>query len=97
MTNTIAAKKALRKSKRRYLINKVRKSSIRTCIKKVRHYIDNGLLQEAEKHFVVAQSKVMVGVTKKVIKLNTASRIISKLSHKIKSISTFVETGQTKK
>ncbi len=87
MANHSSAKKAIRQTVKKTLINKNRASRIKTYIKKVLQEIDNGSKENANLALVTAQSEVMKGVTKKIIKLNTASRKISKLSQKIKNMS----------
>ena len=86
MANHSSAKKALRQTIRKTIINKSRMSRIKTYIKKVHQAISEGEQDKAKKAFIVAQSEVMVGVTKGVLKLNKASRVISRLAHKIKKI-----------
>lgn len=86
MANHSAAKKAVRHSAKRTLINKSRKSKIKTYIKKVLHAIESGVALDASKAFMEAQSQIMKGVTKNVLKLNTASRKIANLAKKLKAM-----------
>ena len=87
MANHSSAKKALRQTIKKTLINKSRISRIRTYIKKVSQAIAAGSKQEAKDALIIAQSEVMRGVTKRVLKLNTASRKISRLAQKLKNMS----------
>ncbi|WP_316355035.1 30S ribosomal protein S20 [Candidatus Trichorickettsia mobilis] len=87
MANHSSAKKALRQTIKKTLINKSRISRIRTYIKKVSQAIAAGSQQEARDALIIAQSEVMRGVTKRVLKLNTASRKISRLAQKLKNMS----------
>jgi small subunit ribosomal protein S20 len=87
MANHSSAKKALRQTIKKTLINKSRISRIRTYIKKVSQAISAGSKQEAKDALIIAQSEVMRGVTKRVLKLNTASRKISRLAQKLKNMS----------
>jgi len=87
MANHSSAKKALRQTVKKTLVNKNRASRIKTYIKKVLQAVDSGAKEEASSALIVAQSEIMKGVTKKVIKLNTASRKISRLSKRIKNMS----------
>ncbi|WPY00515.1 30S ribosomal protein S20 [Candidatus Trichorickettsia mobilis] len=87
MANHSSAKKALRQTIKKTLINKSRISRIRTYIKKVSQAIAAGSQQEARDALIIAQSEVMRGVTKRVLKLNTASRKISRLAQKVKNMS----------
>lgn len=86
MANHSSAKKAIRQTFKRTIINKNRMSRIKTFIKKVMQAIVNNSKAEAENAFKAAQSEIMKGVTTRVLKLNTASRKISRLSQKIKKM-----------
>ncbi|HJD61050.1 MAG TPA: 30S ribosomal protein S20 [Rickettsia endosymbiont of Columbicola hoogstraali] len=86
MANHSSAKKATRQTVKKTLVNKKRASAIKTFVKKVLHEINQGNKEEANSALVIAQSKIMQGVKKNIIKLNTASRKISKLSKKIKTM-----------
>lgn len=86
MANTKSAKIANRKAIRRAEINKARRSRIRTFVRKVEEAIASGNYTEAMKAFRKAESEVMRGVTNKVIKLNTASRKISRLNAQVKKL-----------
>jgi small subunit ribosomal protein S20 len=68
------------------MINKSRNTRIKTCVKKVIAAIESGSVENAKAALVIAQSEVMVGVTKKILKLNTASRKISRLARRIKNM-----------
>ena len=84
MANCSSSKKALRQNKKRYLINRMRRSRIKTFIKTSLNSTKNCSQDEARKALIKAQSEIMKGVTKGVLKLNNASRKISKLTHKFK-------------
>lgn len=86
MANHSSAKKAARQTVKKTLVNKIRASAIKTYVKKVLHEIDKGNKENANLALTVAQSKIMKGVKKNIIKLNTASRKISKLSKQIKNM-----------
>ncbi|MFU7502254.1 MAG: 30S ribosomal protein S20 [Candidatus Tisiphia sp.] len=86
MANHSSAKKAIRQTIKKTLINKNRSSRIKTYIKKVLQEVISGSKESAKLALTVAQSKIMKGVTKNIIKLNTASRKISRLSQKIKNM-----------
>lgn len=87
MANHSSAKKAIRQTIKRTLINKHRTSKIRTYLKKVLQAVTNGSKEEARAALITAQSEIMKGVKKKIVKLNTASRKISRLAQKIKNMS----------
>jgi small subunit ribosomal protein S20 len=85
MANTSSAKKQYRKSLKQRLINLNNISRIKTFIKKITVLIDANKKDEAKALLPDVQSAIMKGVKKNVMKLNTASRKISRLSQRIKS------------
>jgi len=86
MPNTKAAKKALRVAQRRTLINKARKSRVRTFIRKVERAIEAGDVNAAKEAFQAAQPEIMKGAQKGVLHKRTAARKISRLHQKIKAL-----------
>jgi small subunit ribosomal protein S20 len=87
MANTTSAKKATRKMARRTLINKSRRSRVRTFVRKVEEAIASGDLQAAAAAFKAAQPELMRAATKGVMHKNTASRKVSRLAARVKAIS----------
>ncbi len=85
MAHHASAKKELRKSLKQKLRNKSRISEIKTFIKKVEAAIAEKNISQAQEFFKIAQSKIMRGADKNVMKSNTASRKISRLANKIKA------------
>ncbi|MCE2509432.1 MAG: 30S ribosomal protein S20 [Alphaproteobacteria bacterium] len=86
MANTKAAKKKTRQIATQTATNRARRTRIRTFLKKVETAILEGKKKEAAEALRAAQPEVMRGVTKGVIKKNTASRKLSRLSAKIKAL-----------
>lgn len=86
MANTKSAKKELRASARKNEVNSMRKGRIRTFIKKVESAIKNSDKSTALEAFKALEPEIMRGVTKKVLKLNTAARKLRRLSASIKTI-----------
>ncbi len=86
MANTSAAKKALRSSKSKEVINKARKNRIRSFIRKVEDFIKSGNEIEARTSFKALEPEIMKGVTKKVFKLNTAARKLRRLAQSIRKL-----------
>ena len=82
-----SAIKAHKQSIKRVLRNKATKSKIKTFTKKVEELVKLNDLANATPALRIAESTIMKAVTKKVLKLNTASRKVSKLAHKVKSLS----------
>jgi small subunit ribosomal protein S20 len=87
MANHESAKKAYRQNVKRASQNKSRMSKIKTFIKKVYAAIATGSVKDAEANFKIAQSEIMCGVKKEILKLNTASRKVSSLANKVKAMS----------
>jgi small subunit ribosomal protein S20 len=86
MANTASAKKALRASAAKNVINAARKSRIRSFIRKVDDAIKANDEKKAGEAFKALEPELMRGVSKKVFKLNTAARKLSRISSAIKKI-----------
>ena len=86
MANTKSAQKALRSSAAKNKINSARKNRIRSFIRKVDDAIKAGDEAKAREALKALQPEIMRGVTKKVVKLNTASRKLSRLSASVKKL-----------
>ena len=86
MANTKSAKKAARQAERRTLINKGRRSRMRTYVRKVEEAIASGDRQAAAVALREAQPEIMRSASKGIIHKNTASRKISRLSARIKAL-----------
>ena len=86
MAHHKSAKKRIRQTAKRTEINRARRGRIRTFIKRVEAAIDAGDKALATEAFKAAEPEIRRGVTKGVLKLNTASRKISRLSAHVKAI-----------
>ncbi|MCC5973093.1 MAG: 30S ribosomal protein S20 [Rubellimicrobium sp.] len=86
MANSPQSKKRARQNERRQTINKMRRSRIRTHLRKVEEAIASGDQDAAAAALRTAQPEVMRGVTKGVVHKNTAARKMSRLSHRVKAI-----------
>ncbi len=86
MANSPQAKKRARQNKRRLEVNKARRSRIRTHLRKVEEAIASGDKDAATAALRAAQPELMRGVSKGVYHKNTASRKMSRLSARVKSI-----------
>ncbi len=86
MANTKSAKKAIRSSQAKNEVNVARKSRIKTFIRKVEDAIVAKDEPSARQAFKGLEPEIMRGVTKKVYKLNTAARKLSRLSAAIRKI-----------
>ena len=87
MPNIASAKKRVRRTKRFTEINRSRMSRVRTFVKKVEVAIAAGNKADAEAALKAAQPEIMRGVTRGVLRRNTASRRVSRLSARVKALS----------
>ncbi len=94
MANHRAAEKSIRKTVREDRINSVRRSRIRTFVRKVEEAIQSGNGDSSRKALVEAQKELSRAVTKGLIKANSASRKISRLNARVKNI--VINTGKSK-
>ena len=86
MANSPQSKKRARQNEARYAVNKMRRSRIRTYLRAVEEAIASGDQEKAAAALKAAQPELMRGVTKGVMHKNTASRKMSRLSSRVKSI-----------
>ncbi len=83
MAHHRSAKKRIRQTIKRTAINRTRTSRIRTYIKKVEQALASGDHEAAAGALRAAEPEIRRGVAKGVLKLNTASRRISRLTRKV--------------
>ena len=86
MANTPQARKRVRQTERRTLINQARKSRIRTYIRKVEEAIASGDSDAAQSAFRAAQPEIIRGANKGVIHKSAASRKVSRLAQRVKTM-----------
>lgn len=86
MPNSAGAKKRLRQNKVRRLRNRATKSHVRGLVKKVRTAIESGDVEASTAAFQVAQKHLDQVAAKKVIHVNQAARLKSRLSKAIKAL-----------
>ena len=79
-------KKRARQILKKTEVNKSRRSRIRTFVKIVEETILKGDKDAAKKSLFFAEPEIQRGVSKGIIKKNTAARKISRLSSKIKAM-----------
>ena len=87
MANTSSAKKAVRKMARKTIINRDRRSSVRTTLRGVEEAIASGDQAAAKAALSKAEPAMMRAVGKGVFHKNTGSRKVSRLSKRIKAMS----------
>ncbi|MFZ4540782.1 MAG: 30S ribosomal protein S20 [Rickettsiales bacterium] len=87
MAHHKSAKKRIRQTESRTEVNRSRMSRIRTFVKKVETAIAAGSATDAQNALKSAQPEIMRGVSKGVLPLATASRKVSRLTARVKSLS----------
>ena len=83
MANTTSAKKATRKIARRTIVNKNRRSRMRSFVRSVEEAIKAGDQPTASSALKQAEPEIMRAAGKGVIHKNTASRKVSRLSAQV--------------
>ena len=86
MANSPQAKNRARQAERRTDVNKIRRTRIRTFLRKVEEAIAGGDKAAAASALKSAQPEIMRGVTKGILHKNTASRKVSRLSARVKAL-----------
>lgn len=86
MAHHKSAKKRIRQTQRRTEVNGMRVSRIRTFVKRVEKAISSGDQAAAAAALKDAQPELMRGVSKGLVRKNTASRKISRLSAQVKGL-----------
>jgi small subunit ribosomal protein S20 len=86
MANTSSAKKAARKIARRAEVNKMRRSRVRSFVRKVEEALASGDRNAAVEAFKSAQPELMRAANKGVLHSNTASRKVSRLAQRVKNL-----------
>jgi len=86
MANTSSAQKATRKIAARTSVNKSRVTRVRTYVRKVEEAIASGDQAKAAAALKAAEPEIMRAVTKGVLHKNTASRKVSRLSARVKTV-----------
>jgi small subunit ribosomal protein S20 len=86
MANSPQSKKRARQNDARFKVNKMRRSRIRTFLRNVEEAIASGDQNAAAAALRAAQPELMRGVSKGVMHKNTASRKMSRLASRVKSI-----------
>ena len=83
MANTKSAKKAARQIARRTVINKARRSRLRTAVRKVEEAIASGDRAAAVFAMVHAEPAIIRAGQKGIVHRNAARRKVSRLAHRI--------------
>ncbi|HOM33388.1 MAG TPA: 30S ribosomal protein S20 [Candidatus Paceibacterota bacterium] len=83
MPITKSAKKALRQSEKRRLINKKNNKIVKAEIKKLQKLIDSNKINEAKEQLKIVYKKLDKAAKTNLIKDNKASRLKSRLTKKL--------------
>lgn len=83
MANTKSAKKAARQIARRTVVNKARRSRVRTAVRKVEQAIFAGDRTAALAAMAEAEPAIIRGAQKGIVHRNAARRKVSRLVHQI--------------
>ena len=90
MANVKASKKSIRIIKRRTLINKSRKSRVKTFLRRVLTSVLNNDVEGAKRDLVAFESEATKAAQKGIYKKNSVRRKLSRLAKKIRNINTQV-------
>jgi len=86
MAHHKSAKKRIRRNGRRQEINIARRSRVRTHLRKVEEAISAGDQEIARAVLRVVEPEIMRGVNAGIMKKNTGSRRVSRLSARVKAM-----------
>tara|TARA_B100000686_G_scaffold311105_1_gene354444 strand:- start:756 stop:1022 length:267 start_codon:yes stop_codon:yes gene_type:complete len=87
MAHHKSAKKRIRRNDRRMEINGARRSRVRTHLRKVEDAISSGDQEAARAALRAAEPEIMRGVKAGILRKNTGSRKVSRLSARVKAMS----------
>ena len=86
MANSPSSRKRALQTERRAAVNKVRRSRMRTFVRKVEEAIAAGEQAAAAEALRLAQPEIMSNVSRGVVHKNTASRKMSRLAGRVKAL-----------
>jgi small subunit ribosomal protein S20 len=86
MANTKSAKKAARQTVRRTVINRARRSRLRTAVRKVEEAITAGDRTKAVAAMAEAEPVIIRSAQKNIVHRNAAQRKVSRLAHRIAAL-----------
>lgn len=85
MANTASARKRIRQTEKRTERNRMRRSRVRTFLRKVELALAGGDKESAQTAFQAAAPEMQRAVSKGVLHRNTVARKLSRLSARIKA------------
>ena len=86
MANTSSAKKMTRKIAKRTAVNRMRRSRMRTFVRKVEEAIATGYQTAAREALRQAEPELMRAAQRGIVHKNLASRKVSRLSHRVQTL-----------
>jgi small subunit ribosomal protein S20 len=86
MANTKSAKKMTRKIAKRTIVNRSRRSRMRTFVRKVEEAIATGNATEAAAALRAAEPEMMRAAQKGIVHKNAASRKVSRLASRVRGL-----------
>ena len=86
MAHHRSAKKRIRQTEKRTIVNRSRMSRIKTFVRKVEDALAKGDVGMAQAAFREAEPELRRGITKGALHINTASRKISRLSRRVRAL-----------
>jgi small subunit ribosomal protein S20 len=86
MANTKSAKKAARQIERRTVVNRSRRSHLRSAVRKVEEAIAAGDRSLALAAMAQAEPVIVRAAQKNIVHRNAASRKVSRLAHRIAAL-----------
>jgi len=86
MPNTKSAKRRVKRTRAQASFNRIRKSKYRSAIRQMSTYLESGKIKEAKSFLPKFHSQLMKVAKTGVISKKTASRKISRITKKIKSL-----------
>ena len=86
MANIKSAKKRIKVIDKKTALNRVRKSQVKTAIRRFEEAVNAGNVEEATQRFQFAQKKISQVASKGTIRKNAAARKVAKLAQKLNSM-----------
>ena len=86
MPNTKSAIRRVKRTRTQASLNRIRKSKYRSAIRKMSTYLESGKIKEAKSFLPKFHSQLMKVAKTGIISKKTASRKISRITKKIKSL-----------
>ncbi len=86
MPNIASAKKRLRQTTRRTAANRVRRSRVRTFVRKVEEAIESGNKETAVQALHTAEPELIRGAQNGILHRNTAQRKVARLAKRVNAM-----------